>query len=177
MPAFKVPQEWTIYDDFAEMHFIRRTKERIRIIASVEDACWLGLMYRGIDGKRRAYTNALTRKYYAMHRMVLNVRGSEQIDHINNDPLDNRRENLRICSQADNLKNQLPGRNAKVPYKGVTINPAMQKKPYRSIICGDGVKTHLGYYATPEEAALAYDEAAGRLHGDFALTNAKLGLI
>lgn len=177
MAKFKLPQEWTIHNGFAEMHVIRRSGEKVKIIASVEDVCWLSLMRWVIDGKGRAFTYALTRKYYAMHRMIMNVRGSEELDHINNDPLDNRRENLQICSHANNLKKRLPRRGAKVPYKGVTLVPTLKKKPFRALIISNGERTDLGYYATPEDAAKAYDKAATRLHGEFALTNATLGLI
>lgn len=173
----KAPQEWTVHKDYAEMYFIRRTGERVRIIASPEDVCWLSTMRWGIDGKRRAYTNWFTGKYYAMHRMVMNISGFEQIDHINNDPLDNRRENLRICTHSQNLKNRLPHSGSRVPFKGVSFDKTLANKPFCAKICSNGKRTTIGRYTTPEDAARAYDKRALELHGDFALTNVDLGLL
>ena len=177
MAKYKLPQEWTVREDYAEMFFNRRNGDRVRIIASPEDVCWLSLMRWCLDGKGRAFTYALTRKYCAMHRIVMSIQGSEEIDHINRDCLDNRRSNLRFCTHKQNLRNQGVQIGSKVPFKGVGFDRDGRKKPFRAKITEDGKLMNIGSYHTPEEAARAYDRKAVELHGDFALTNKELGLL
>ena len=102
-----------------------------------------------------------------LHRLVVGAPDRVVVDHINGDVLDNRRVNLRTCTVAENTRNRSPLR-AKSGYKGV-----FRKKNGRyfaSIVCD--MKTHyLGSFGCAVEAAKAYDEAAIRLHGAFAVLN------
>lgn len=177
MARITVPQVWHHCGDHIYTQFHRRNGSVETIIASPEDLSWLQHFRWGIDGKGRAYTNWFTSKYEAMHRMVAGVRGSEQIDHINNDPLDNRRENLRICSASQNLMNKLPHAGAAVPYKGVSFDKDGRKLPYRAKIKVPEKLINIGSFATPEEAAQAYDAAAQEHYGEYARTNVSLGLL
>jgi len=62
-------------------------------------------------------------------------------------------------------------------YKGVQYSP-LRKKPYRAMISiGNQKSKHIGYFATVEEAAVAYDKAVIEFHGENAITNKSLGLI
>ena len=173
----KPPQEWRYNGEYIFTHFVRRTGERIRIIASVEDLPLLSKYRWGIDGKGRAYTNWRSGQYEAMHRIIMPPPEGMVIDHINSDYLDNRRENLRICTHAENLKNQRPSRSAAVKYKGVSKDLDGRKKPYRAKIAADGKHKTIGSFETPEQAAKAYDEEATRLHGEYAKTNKQMGLL
>ena len=60
------------------------------------------------------------RKVILMHRQLTNAPPGMDVDHINGNPLDNRRENLRVCSHADNQKNTNRRSRNKSGYKGVT---------------------------------------------------------
>lgn len=107
-----------------------------------------------------------------MHRLLAGAKEGQVVDHINHDTLDNRRSNLRICSQRQNIWNRPKGSTNKSGFKGVTWrnNRCGKKNWYASI--GANSKRHcLGYFYTPKEAALAYDQAAVKLHGAFASTN------
>jgi hypothetical protein len=95
-----------------------------------------------------------------------------QIDHINGDRADNRLCNLRDATAAENTQNQRVIKGA-TPFKGVTRN----RLRYQAQIKANGKPTYIGIYPTAEDAARAYDAAAIRLHGPFALTNADLGLL
>lgn len=86
------------------------------------------------------------------------------VDHINGDPLDNRRCNLRVCSQAQNTRNR---RMKRLGYKGVSN----RKGRYYAGIRYNGKDHHLGVYDTPEKAALAYNKAAVALFGEYACLN------
>lgn len=92
------------------------------------------------------------------------------IDHWNHDALDNRKSNLRPCTETQNNGNM---RGYSVTgFKGVSYLPnSSKKKPWRAGIKYHGHGVHLGLYATPEEAARAYDAKALELFGAFAHLN------
>ncbi len=100
----------------------------------------------------------------AMHRLVAGTPDGMETDHINGNKLDNRRENLRICTHAENLRNRMP---IKGGIKGVNRN----WNKFRARIRVNGVSIHLGNYPSEYEAAMAYDTAAIKYHGEFAATN------
>ena len=177
MNTHKQPQKWFRARDHIYMHFIRRTGERVKIIASIEDFPLLSQFRWGLDGKGRAYTVWRTGKYESMHRLLMRPDDGFVIDHINCDFRDNRRHNLRICTHADNLLNQLPSKSSAVKYKGVSRDNDGRKRPYRAKIAINRKLINIGSFDTPEEAARAYDAEATRLHGKYAKTNQDLGLL
>jgi hypothetical protein len=92
-----------------------------------------------------------------------------EVDHKNNDSLDNRRSNLRIATIAQNRQNSKKRSDNTTGYKGV--NRAETDNRWLARIQNDGKTYYLGTYKTPIEAAQAYDEKARELHGEFARTN------
>jgi len=84
------------------------------------------------------------------------------IDHRDRDKTNNRVSNLRAATQSQNSANR-GGRNA-IGIKGIRA----YKGSFRAHIRYNGAGIHLGTFATPEEAAKAYQDAAVRLHGEFA---------
>lgn len=101
-----------------------------------------------------------------LHRYLTGVGSDEKIDHKNGDGLDNRRENLRIASSSENNRNRRKKSGAASRYKGVSEHYGKW-----SATIWSGRKMWLGRFDTEEEAARAYDEAARRLHGEFARVN------
>lgn len=100
-----------------------------------------------------------------MHRMVMNPPEGMEVDHVNHDPLDNRKLNLRIATSSQNHQNQ----RSKGDFKGVWWDASRQKWQARIKISR---KTkHLGRFGTAKEAAAAYNTAAVELFGEFALLN------
>jgi HNH endonuclease/AP2 domain len=108
-------------------------------------------------------------KMYRVHHLVWIYHYGEkapELDHINRDRDDNRIENLRLCTHAQNLGNM----RARVhKYKGVTFDKVNNK--WRAQITIDYAHVCLGRYLTIEEAALAYNKAAKDYFGEFALLN------
>lgn len=104
-----------------------------------------------------------------MHRVITGLkRGDKRVaDHVNHNKLDNRRNNLRICSQAENLRNQ----RTKKRYKGVFLLTGKRKKKWQSIIIFNNERHYLGNFATEQEAAMAYNAAAVELFGEYAYLN------
>jgi hypothetical protein len=109
-------------------------------------------------------------KIIGMHRFVLGDKQNYEIDHINRNKLDNRKANLRHSTHQQNTFNATR-RKSKHGYRGV--RQANGTDSYHSMICFNGKRIYLGSYKTPEEAAIAYDNMANELHGEFAILNFK----
>lgn len=105
-----------------------------------------------------------------MHRHILNLSTfDEWIDHINGDPLDNRRSNLRIASRAQNNMNKRKLKKGTSKFRGVKRDSKWQVW-YASIGINNKA-LNLGRYINEEDAARAYDSAALYYFKEFALTN------
>lgn len=102
-----------------------------------------------------------------MHRMVTGAGEGEVVDHINGDILDNRRRNLRITTNQNNLRKAKMRVTNTSGYRGVS----RYKNRWRSYAVSDGKQIHLGVFDTKEEAALAYNEGVSKLFGEFARFN------
>jgi hypothetical protein len=110
-----------------------------------------------------------------MHREIADAKEGEDIDHIDTDSLNNQRYNLRRCTQSQNNANQPMSKSNTSGFKGVSLNKR-DGKWWASIRVNRRL-IHLGRFPSPKDAALAYDEAALRLRGEFARTNRMLGLL
>jgi hypothetical protein len=100
-----------------------------------------------------------------MHRLILlgnrPTENALKIDHKNRNGLDNRRQNLRAVTHSMNLMNSI-GRPLvrKSRFKGVSVRCQVGQGTYRATIHVFGKQIHLGYFASEELAARAYDRAA-----------------
>ena len=113
-----------------------------------------------------------------MHRFILGLGfgNPHQVDHKDRTlTLDNRRENLRIATGSQNSCNRGIQKNNKSGFLGVSWSTQVGK--WKSQITVNRKNKLLGYFATPELAAIARDEAALKYDGSFACTNASLGLL
>lgn len=134
-----------------------------------KDKCWYvmtrGYVAHSFKEKHRKFSTTVK-----LHRLIMNATPEQVVDHINGNKLDNRRENLRVCTQAENTRNnRTPRKNKTSRFKGVSWYPRGNR--WKAQIQVNKQKKHIGYFPSEEEAALAYDEAAERLHGEFASKN------
>jgi hypothetical protein len=106
--------------------------------------------------------------FISLHRFLMNFPNGT-VDHINGDKLDNQRENLRICKFSDNNKNQPRYKNNKSGYKGVTWHS--RHNYWEAHIGVNGKQLFLGKFNDKKEAALTYNYAAQKYHGEFARLN------
>lgn len=104
-----------------------------------------------------------------MHRQIMNPSDDLHIDHINHDRLDNRRENLRICTNAENRRNQRRSKANTSGYKGVTWDKKFDK--WKAQIGFEGKQIFISYSDDKHEAARKYNEKAVELFGEYARLN------
>ncbi len=122
------------------------------------------------------YVYCTKRSIGSLHRFILKPNKGEIIDHINGDPLDNRRENIRVATKSQNLQNARKRKNhGGVPttslYKGVCYDKKAGKW------MANIRKRFIGYYSCAELAAMAYDKHALEEFGEYAaLNNVKIGI-
>jgi HNH endonuclease/AP2 domain len=103
-----------------------------------------------------------------LHRYLLGAPDGLLVDHINHNPLDNRRSNLRLATPAENARNRKRTSKHATGYKGVRQASA---GCWVARIVVERRETYLGAYGDPVRAALAYDQAARSLFGEFACCN------
>lgn len=135
------------------------------------DGKWLCL-YRG-RGKghpcaaRFISVGEKKQKLVYLHRSITRCPQGYVVDHINGNPLDNRRVNLRICTQKQNAANV----HKPAKWKGVYLRKNGKGIYWQSQIKMNG-KTHsLGCFKNPVEAAAAYNKSAEKYFGEFACLN------
>lgn len=104
-----------------------------------------------------------------MHREIMNAPPHLQVDHINGNSLDNRKQNLRLCTNSQNTMNARPRLSVGRKYKGITWHKPSRK--WRALITHNKKQIYLGQYDKPEDAAKAYDRAAPIYFGAYARTN------
>ena len=159
------------------MKQIKLTREKYALVDD-EDYEWLN--------QWKWYANKGGNTYYAvrnmrckngkrtivtMHREILKPKKELVCDHINGNGLDNRRENLRICTQAENLYNRQPQKNTLSGFKGVHWHN--RDKLWQARITCNHKRINLGFFKRQVDAARAYNKAALLYHGTFARLNEK----
>lgn len=119
----------------------------------------------------RADYSSGQRVWFRMHRLLIETPSHLMTDHINGNKLDNRKINLRICTNAQNMRNTGLKTNNTSGHKGVSYDKERQK--WSSQITFNYKLYHLGRFLTKEEAIIAYNMKAKDLFGEFAYINKK----
>lgn len=111
------------------------------------------------------------RKHVRMHRLLTGATEGSMVDHINHNTLDNRRENLRICTRSLNNANQKKGKRRSSIYKGVSRYESHGHVTWRTSIQMNKKVILLGVFLDEQSAARAYNEAAKKYFGEYAYLN------
>lgn len=108
-----------------------------------------------------------------MHRMILKTNEGLFIDHIDRNGLNCQRNNLRICTRTENNRNRCASGASK--YLGVSIKQYTKKGRHYiywvATVKENGKNKQLGHFKKQEDAAIAYNEAAKNIYGEFANLN------
>lgn len=156
------------------------TSGRFALVDAADAHLLIGSWYEARRGRtsyavRTTYRGDGTRTREYMHRVVTGGAWVE-VDHINGDGLDNRRDNLRPANREQQTRNTRKkagnscGGTPTSSYKGVDLHAASCLWRAR-IRTGGGRVVPLGYYADERVAAEAYDAAARKYHGEYATLN------
>jgi len=116
-------------------------------------------------GSRTVYRQQLS-------RLILKAPSGLHVDHIDRNALNNSRENLRLCTQAENSRNRSKSACTKFPYKGVTQRKSGNfYSVLRSTENNKKLRYSIGPFGSEEGAARGYDKLAKWLFGEFAALN------
>lgn len=136
----------------------------------VKDRRWHAYKGGGEDSGRWTYARATYNgKNIKLHRMLLDAKPDETVDHINRNTRDNRRCNLRVITSQGNIVNSSKRSNTTSKYKGVHWHK--RDRVWAATIGYEYKCLHLGYFDSEEEAAKAYNEKAIELYGEYAVLN------
>lgn len=145
-----------------------------KVLVDFEDTLWLTQWkwYSSVKGyPRRNVCGTADTASTLMHRVILEFHGvplgGKDVDHINGNPLDCRKANLRVCEHRDNCASRKLSRNNTSGYKGVSSC----KEKWKAYIKVDYRQICLGTFTSKEEAALAYNKAAIEHFGEYARLN------
>ena len=155
------------YEDYAEVVlYDKNNKEKARALIDLEDVDLIKNYKWSITQKGYVYCSTQSIR---LHRLILGCPEDFVVDHINHNKLDNRKDNLRICTTQQNNMNQGKHSGNTSGITGVYWHKS-ERKWYASIGV-HGRLVHLGRYATIEEAIVARQQAEIEYFGEFAPTN------
>lgn len=123
-------------------------------------------LHRGADNKD--YVKR-TKDEAPLSRFIMNPEKGMIVDHIDGNTLNNTRENLRICTPAENSRNSILYETNTSGFRGVVWRK--EDKKWSARITVNYKRKFLGNYESIVDAAKAYNEAARKYHGEFAKLN------
>ncbi len=131
----------------------------------VEGFNWCASVRYGIVYAVRHDNTDPNRNFIRLHRLIAGDQKGLEVDHIDGDGRNNRRENLRLATRAQNGRNRRVSKRNTSGFKSVYW--CRRAKKWRASIGLSGKTLYLGSFDTPEAAHAAYCEDSARLHGEF----------
>lgn len=130
--------------------------------ALVDDADYEMLSkYRWVLNKGYAFTTSGVNGERRMHRIIMGAQRGQEVDHIDRNPLNNSRTNLRLCTHQENALNRSLFKNNKSGAVGVSWHKISSK--WMAHIKRNGKDKHVGIFETVEEAVRARTQALQEL--------------
>jgi hypothetical protein len=132
----------------------------LEVYDEIKNYCW----HKHQDGYLRTRVDRIDNKniYSLMHVLIM---GEKNIDHINGQPNDNRKKNLRKCTRQENMMNVKTNTRNKSGCKGVHY--AINEGKWKAYICYNNKRIHLGTFVNKEDAINARQEAEIKYFGEF----------
>lgn len=154
--------EIIIHDDYAEIILYNRNcEETARALIDLDDVNKIKNYKWCLDH----YSYVCSQSCSRMHRLIMDCPEDMVIDHINHNPLDNRKSNLRICTQHENMMNNSKRNDNTSGVIGVSFNRRRNK--WVAQIMYNKKHIHLGCFNTKEEAAEARRQAEIKYFGEY----------
>lgn len=104
-----------------------------------------------------------------MHRLILNAPKGMEVDHKDGNGLNNQKENIRLCTHAENQQNKQTQKNNTSGYIGVQWSE--DKKRWVVYLTVNKKQKYFGSFRDKVEAAKAHDKATLKYRGEFAFLN------
>lgn len=162
-----------IVDDYAEIYLIDRNNEICaKCLIDIEDIDLVkNIKWHRSDLQRSTYyCISNDNQWRRIHRLILGITDENVfIDHINHNGLDNRKSNLRICTNQQNICNCNIPKNNKSGCKGVYW--AKDKQKWAVQVSINNKTKYIGRFTEYEDAVKARNEAAKEYYGEFANEN------
>lgn len=153
------------YDDYAEIIlYDKYGNEKARTKIDLDDVERCSKFRWGLTDRDKYVETRNPR--IKLHRFIMNPESNMVIDHINGDGLDNRKENLRICEQIENMKNLSTPITNTSGCKGVSFQKNTNK--WHAYITCNKRRITLGYYSNFEDAVMARKQAEIDYFGEYA---------
>ena len=127
--------------------------------------------HKGKNDNRADYTKRYQHKnnkatIISMHRAIMKPPKGMVVDHINGNGLDNRKKNLRVCTNAENCRNAKKPKNNKSGHTGIFWRK--EDKGWQVNICVNYKQKYLGVYKKPEDAIRVRKAAEKQFFGEYA---------
>ena len=158
------PNEIIEHEDYAEIIlYDKQGKETARALIDLDDVDKVKDYKWGLTDRCKYVEKRHPR--IKLHRFIMDCPDDMVVDHINHNGLDNRKSNLRICTQAENTRNATIPYNNTSGYKGISWSNEANK--WHTYITYNKRRINLGYFNTKEEAIQARKNAEIEYFGEY----------
>ncbi len=157
-------------DGEAVIYIYNKNKEKI-LETIIDEELWYELSKVGWYLNNKYISGTINGKTIRLHRYLLDAPDNLFVDHIDGNPLNNKKSNLRLATKEENSYNKIKYKNTIHQYKGITYIKKNINNPFYVSITKDTKNYTVGHFDTEIKAAIAYNIKAKELFGEFANLN------
>lgn len=158
-------------DHYCEMQAFDQENEEFFVKINYEDIEQMSQIKWRAQRNTETYVSIVAtyeKSTIVQSRIILALKDGELCDHVNGDPTDNRRENLRVATHSENMRNRRSRKKGNI-YKGIYFDK--ERERWVAQISVNGKAKTIGRFYTDKQAAIAYNQAAVENYGIFAKLN------